>query len=126
MLYANAPAGECLERATLALKRMGIEQKLHSFPNQLSGGQQQRVVIARAIVNQPLLLLADEPTGALDSHTSQDVINIFTELNASGITVVMVTYSSDVARQPHRIIYFRDGQVIHAALSPSDIGRLSA
>lgn len=126
MIYANVPTEECLERATSALKRMGIEQKLYSFPNQLSGGQQQRVAIARAIVNQPLLLLADEPTGALDSHTSQDVINIFSELNASGITVVMVTHSSDVARQSHRIIYFRDGKVIHAALPPSDIGRLSA
>jgi putative ABC transport system ATP-binding protein len=92
MVYGNVPTQERLELAALALKRMGLEHKLHSFPNQLSGGQQQRVAIARAIVNNPLLLLADEPTGALDSRTSQEVINIFSELNASGITVLMVTH----------------------------------
>jgi putative ABC transport system ATP-binding protein len=87
----------------------------------MSGGQQQRVAIARAIVNNPVMLLADEPTGALDSHTTSEVMELFGELNASGITVVMVTHEADVARNTQRIILFRDGQILNDRLSPSDI-----
>lgn len=121
MVYAGVSAGERRDRAVAALTRVGLANRLNNKPNQLSGGQQQRVAIARAIVNQPVLLLADEPTGALDSKTTQEVMDIFTELNASGITVVMVTHEPDVARQTHRIVWFRDGQVLHPYLKPEDI-----
>ena len=99
MVYASVDSAERRDRATEALKRVGLEKRINNKPNQLSGGQQQRVAIARAIVNRPVLLLADEPTGALDSRTTQEVLDIFTELNTTGITVVMVTHEPDVARQ---------------------------
>ncbi|CAD5983537.1 putative ABC transporter ATP-binding protein YknY [Planktothrix tepida] len=121
MMYAGIPATERRERAKEALIRVGLENRLNNKPNQLSGGQQQRVAIARAIVNRPVLLLADEPTGALDSQTTQEVMDIFTELNASGMTVVMVTHEPDVARQTHRIVWFKDGEVIHSHLKPNDL-----
>jgi putative ABC transport system ATP-binding protein len=125
MVYADVKAAERQERAVQALKRVGLEGRLKNKPNQLSGGQQQRVAIARAIVNRPVLLLADEPTGALDSRTTQEVLEIFSELNASGITVVMVTHEPDVARQTQRIVWFRDGQVVHYRLHPDDIGQIA-
>ncbi len=125
MAYAGVKASERHDRATEALTRVGLEKRLNNKPTQLSGGQQQRVAIARAIVNRPVLLLADEPTGALDSHTTQEVLDIFGELNSSGITVVMVTHEPDVARQTQRIIWFRDGQVIHSHLLPEDIGHVA-
>lgn len=121
MVYAGVPGAERRDRATEALKRVGLENRLHNRPNQLSGGQQQRVAIARAIVNRPVLLLADEPTGALDSRTTKEVMDIFTELNASGITVVMVTHEPEVARLTKRIVWFRDGQVIHSHLTPEEM-----
>jgi putative ABC transport system ATP-binding protein len=124
MIYGGVAPRERRERAILALERVGLAHRLHNKPNQLSGGQQQRVAIARAIVNQPVLLLADEPTGALDSHTTQEVMDIFEELNHSGITVVMVTHESEVARRSRRIVWFRDGEVIHSALTPEDMGEL--
>jgi putative ABC transport system ATP-binding protein len=123
MVYGGVPYGDRRDRATTALTRVGLANRLQNKPAQLSGGQQQRVAIARAIVNHPVLLLADEPTGALDSHTTQDVMDIFTELNASGITVVMVTHEADVARLTRRIIWFRDGEVLHDHLTPDDLGR---
>lgn len=123
MVYAGVNTTERRDRAMEALKRVGLENRMHNRPNQLSGGQQQRVAIARAIVNRPVLLLADEPTGALDSRTTQEVLNIFGELNAAGITIVMVTHEPDVARQTERIVWFRDGQVIHSHLTPADIGQ---
>ncbi|WP_276752703.1 ABC transporter ATP-binding protein [Chlorogloeopsis fritschii] len=126
MVYAGVKASERNDRATEALKRVGLEKRLHNKPTQLSGGQQQRVAIARAIVNNPVLLLADEPTGALDSRTTQEVLNIFGELNATGITVVMVTHEPDVARQTQRIIWFRDGEVIHSHLTPADLSQMAA
>lgn len=125
MVYAGVPAAERHQRAQAALRQVGLGERLQNRPNQLSGGQQQRVAIARAIVNQPLLLLADEPTGALDSRTTQDVLGIFAELNAKGITVVMVTHEPDVARATRRIIWFRDGQVLNDHLNPEDIGHLT-
>jgi putative ABC transport system ATP-binding protein len=121
MIYGGVPAGERKERAIAALTKVGLDNRLHNKPNQLSGGQQQRVAIARAIVNQPILLLADEPTGALDSKTTREVIEIFQELNDSGMTVVIVTHEADVARHSRRIIWFRDGEVIHPNLSPEEL-----
>jgi putative ABC transport system ATP-binding protein len=121
MVYANVPTNERKDRAAEALTRVGLANRLNNKPNQLSGGQQQRVAIARAIVNHPVLLLADEPTGALDSHTTQEVMSIFSELNASGITVVMVTHEPEVARLTRRVVWFRDGQVIHPHLSPDEL-----
>jgi putative ABC transport system ATP-binding protein len=121
MVYAGVSANERKERAAEALTRVGLANRLNNKPTQLSGGQQQRVAIARAIVNQPVLLLADEPTGALDSHTTREVLTIFGELNASGITVVMVTHEADVARATRRVIWFRDGQVINDRLAPEDL-----
>lgn len=125
MVYAGISHTERRDRATVALQRVGLEKRLNNRPNQLSGGQQQRVAIARAIVNQPVLLLADEPTGALDSKTTQEVLEIFGGLNSSGITIVMVTHEPDVARKTQRIVWFKDGQVIHSHLTPADIGQVA-
>ncbi len=121
MVYAGIDYGERRDRAKYALEQVGLGQRLNNKPNQLSGGQQQRVAIARSIVNNPLLLLADEPTGALDSHTTQEVLNIFSELHSTGITVVMVTHEPEVARQSERIIWFKDGQVIYPRLTPEEM-----
>jgi putative ABC transport system ATP-binding protein len=125
MVYASINPTERRDRAAAALKKVGLENRLNNKPNQLSGGQQQRVAIARAIVNRPVVLLADEPTGALDSRTTQEVLDIFGELNASGITVVMVTHEPEVARQTQRIVWFRDGEVIHTNLTPTDLTQLA-
>ncbi|MDB9431776.1 ABC transporter ATP-binding protein [Microcystis aeruginosa] len=121
MIYGGVSPQERKERAIAALTRVKLDNRLHNKPNQLSGGQQQRVAIARAIVNQPILLLADEPTGALDSKTTQEVMAIFSELNNSGITIVMVTHEADVARNSGRIIWFKDGEVIYPNLAPTDL-----
>ncbi len=112
MVYAGVPAVERRERAEAALIRVGLAERLHNKPNQLSGGQQQRVAIARAIINHPALLLADEPTGALDSRTTEEVLAIFDELHRSGMTVVMVTHEDDVAARAERVVHFRDGRVL--------------
>ncbi len=125
MVYGGMAAAERRDRAMAALERVNLGDRMINKPAQLSGGQQQRVAIARAIVNQPLLVLADEPTGALDSHTTQDVLRLFQDLNDTGITVVMVTHEPDVARITQRIIWFRDGAVIHDHLAPEDIGHLT-
>lgn len=125
MVYAGIPASERRDRAMQALKRVGLENRMKNRPNQLSGGQQQRVAIARAIVNRPVLLLADEPTGALDSHTTAEVMDIFTELNQAGITVVMVTHEPDVARLTRRIVWFRDGEVVHSHLTPEEMTQVA-
>ncbi|MGF1480972.1 MAG: ABC transporter ATP-binding protein [Cyanophyceae cyanobacterium] len=121
MIYAGIPSQERRDRASDALSKVGLANRLFNKPNQLSGGQQQRVAIARAIVNNPVLLLADEPTGALDSHTTREILDIFHELHDSGITVVMVTHESEVARLTQRIIWFRDGQVIYPHLTPEQM-----
>jgi putative ABC transport system ATP-binding protein len=124
MVYADVPLAERKERATLALQQVGLGHRLHNRPNQLSGGQQQRVAIARAIVNRPLLLLADEPTGALDTQTTNEILDIFGELNAAGMTVVMVTHEPDVARRTRRVVWFRDGKILHSHLDPNDLGHI--
>jgi putative ABC transport system ATP-binding protein len=121
MVYANVPLQERRERATVALEQVGLANRLNNKPNQLSGGQQQRVAIARAMVNRPVLLLADEPTGALDSQTTSEILDIFTQLNAKGMTVVTVTHEPEVARSTQRVVWFRDGQVIHSHLHPEDL-----
>ncbi|WP_348227243.1 ABC transporter ATP-binding protein [Trichocoleus desertorum] len=126
MVYANVPNDERRDRAAEALKRVGLGNRMNNRPNQLSGGQQQRVAIARAIVNRPVLLLADEPTGALDTRTTKEVMDIFTELNASDITIVIVTHEPDVARLTKRIVWFRDGQVLHSHLHPEELGQVAA
>jgi putative ABC transport system ATP-binding protein len=126
MVYANIPNAERRKRATEALEKVGLGNRLNNKPNQLSGGQQQRVAIARAIVNQPVLLLADEPTGALDSRTTKEVLGIFGELRDSGITIVMVTHEPDVARCTQRIVWFRDGQVMNPHMAPEELEQHAA
>lgn len=121
MVYGGVPAAERRERSAAALQRVGLGNRLTNKPSQLSGGQQQRVAIARAIVNQPLLLLADEPTGALDTTTTEEVMTIFAELNQGGITVVMVTHEPAVARLTKRVVWFRDGEVVNAHMQPTDV-----
>jgi len=111
MVYAGIPAAERRQRAQAALERVGLGERLENRPNQLSGGQQQRVAIARAIINQPALLLADEPTGALDSRTTDDVLDLFDDLHRQGITLVMVTHEDDVAARAQTVAHFRDGRV---------------
>jgi putative ABC transport system ATP-binding protein len=111
MIYAGVPHAERVERAQEALVRVGLGDRMNNKPTQLSGGQQQRVAIARAIVNRPVLLLADEPTGALDTHTTDEVMGILAQLNEAGITIVMVTHEPEVAERTERIIWFRDGKV---------------
>lgn len=114
MIYAGTPKLEQQEKAIEALSKVGLANRLYNKPNQLSGGQQQRVAIARAIVNNPLILLADEPTGALDSKTTQEVMDIFTDLNNNNITVIIVTHESAVAEQTKRVIHFQDGKIINS------------
>jgi putative ABC transport system ATP-binding protein len=121
MIYGGLPPNERKERAVVALEKVGLSNRMVNRPNQLSGGQQQRVAIARAIVGEPRVLLADEPTGALDSRTTQEVMDIFTQLNETGITIVMVTHEPDVAKQTRRIVWFKDGRVVHSHLTPSEI-----
>jgi putative ABC transport system ATP-binding protein len=125
LIYAGIPSQERQDRAAAALEKVGLTNRRNNRPNQLSGGQQQRVAIARAIVGEPVLLLADEPTGALDSRTTQEVMDIFTELNESGITIVMVTHEPEVARQTQRIVWFRDGQVIYSHLTPDEVNQVA-
>jgi len=112
LLYARVPAAERRRRAHAMLARVGLAERAGHRPAQLSGGQQQRVAIARALVNEPPLILADEPTGALDSHTSLELMALFQALNDSGITLVLVTHEPDIAAFAGRIIRFRDGRIV--------------
>jgi putative ABC transport system ATP-binding protein len=111
MIYAGVPAEKRRQRAKLALEKVGLAHRLDNRPNQLSGGQQQRVAVARSIINGPSLLLADEPTGALDSTTTEEVLAIFDDLNAQGMTILLVTHEREVGERAQRIIHFRDGRI---------------
>ncbi len=112
MLYAGLGRRERRARAAKALERVGLSDRMGHRPLELSGGQQQRVAIARALVNDPDVLLADEPTGALDSKTSLDIMALFQELNAQGVTVIVVTHEPDVAAFMRRVVRFRDGRIV--------------
>ena len=118
MIYAGIPAEERRQRAIDALERVGLAQRLNNKPNQLSGGQQQRVAVARAIINQPGLLLADEPTGALDSRTTEEVLELFGELHRQGMTILIVTHEHDVADRASRLVQFHDGCLLSDSAHP--------
>jgi putative ABC transport system ATP-binding protein len=112
LIYAGLGLGERRARAAAKLTALGLGERLPNTPAKLSGGQQQRVAIARALVTEPLVLLADEPTGALDSRTSVEIMDIFTQLNREGITVILVTHEADIAAYAHRQILFSDGRIV--------------
>jgi putative ABC transport system ATP-binding protein len=111
LVYAGFDAGERRARATETLEQLGLADRMEHRPNQLSGGQRQRVAIARALVNRPSIILADEPTGNLDSHTSAEIMDVFRDLHRAGQTIIIVTHESEVARHTHRQIHLRDGRI---------------
>ena len=111
LIYNGTPAEERLEKAKLALARVELTERMHHKPNELSGGQRQRVAIARALVNSPSIVLADEPTGNLDSRTGEEIMALFANLHSQGNTIILVTHENDVAQRAHRIIYIRDGKI---------------
>ncbi|MGD0363976.1 MAG: ABC transporter ATP-binding protein [Bryobacteraceae bacterium] len=111
LIYSGTPSGERTERAKAALRQVDLEARMMHKPNELSGGQRQRVAVARALVNDPSILLADEPTGNLDSVTGNDIMGLFARLHEQGNTIVLVTHENDIALHAHRVIHIRDGKV---------------
>ena len=109
MIYAGINSRERRKKAISALRRVGLEERMHHKPNEMSGGQKQRVAIARALVNSPAIILADEPTGNLDSISSEEIMSVFQELNKEGVTIVLVTHEPDIAEHTKRVLKFRDG-----------------
>jgi len=127
LMYADVPAAERHKRAREALERVGLAERVHHHPNQMSGGQQQRVAIARALVTQPKVILADEPTGNLDSETSVEVMTLFQDLWSAGITILLVTHEPDIAGFAGRVISMKDGRVrLDRAQQPDDARRALA
>ena len=126
LLYANPKPRDPEAMARRRLEQVGLGQRMDHHPRQLSGGQQQRVAIARALVNDPKLILADEPTGALDSRTTEEILALFCELNAQGITIVVVTHEPDVAAFARRRVLFRDGRIVEDVEQPGFAGRVAA
>ena len=128
LLYCGVPPAERHRRAVARLEAMGLADRMHHHPAQLSGGQQQRVAIARALVNDPVLILADEPTGALDTRTSCEIMALLQQLNRGGMTVVLVTHEREIAGFANRIISFRDGRVVedHRVDQPSNAAAMVA
>ena len=112
LIYGRVPTKDRRARAIEALGQVGLSERLHHRPTQLSGGQQQRVAIARALVTRPRLLLADEPTGALDSDTTRQILELLDALHASGLTILLVTHEADVAARAHRVVWVRDGRIV--------------
>ncbi|WP_036303879.1 ABC transporter ATP-binding protein [Methylotenera sp. L2L1] len=125
LVYAGIDKPQRHARAKLMLEKVGLAKYLHSRPNQISGGQQQRVAIARALVNKPSLILADEPTGNLDSVTSEEIMTLFSELNQEGITIVLVTHENDIAEHASRQVRFLDGKIVQDTRT-KQIGMTSA
>lgn len=121
MIYAGIHAKDRRRRAEEALSRVGLAERMHHKPNEMSGGQKQRVAIARALVNNPAILLADEPTGNLDSASSEDIMALFQELNREGVTVVLVTHEPDIGGHTKRIVTFRDGRLIKDIAVPNPV-----
>jgi putative ABC transport system ATP-binding protein len=119
MVYAGYSKSERIERASEVLKQVGLDDRMDHKPNQLSGGQRQRVAVARALVNKPSIILADEPTGNLDSKTSVEIMNLFNEIHANGNTVILVTHEEDIAAYAHRIIRLRDGIIESDTQNPN-------
>ena len=113
LIYAGVPAAQRHQRAQTALERVGLGKKLHNKPSQLSGGQQQRASIARALAGDPAVILADEPTGALDSHTGREVLGMLQDLHRQGNTVVLITHDNSIAVQAERIIRLEDGHIVY-------------
>jgi len=111
LIYNGTPTEERLERAKKALERVDLVPRMNHKPNELSGGQRQRVAIARALVNNPSIVLADEPTGNLDSKTGEEIMNLFENLHGQGNTIILVTHEMDIAQHAHRVIYIRDGKI---------------
>jgi putative ABC transport system ATP-binding protein len=111
LIYNGTPSEERIEKAKKALERVDLTARMSHKPNELSGGQRQRVAIARALVNSPSIVLADEPTGNLDSKTGEEIMALFANLHAQGNTIIVVTHENDIARHAHRVIYIRDGKI---------------
>ncbi|HEY8404367.1 MAG TPA: ABC transporter ATP-binding protein [Flavobacteriales bacterium] len=111
LVYAGVPKEERLERARQALIQVGLAERMNHKPNELSGGQRQRVAVARALVNKPSIILADEPTGNLDTKTSYEIMNLFDEIHQAGNTIIIVTHEEDIAQMAHRIVRMRDGKI---------------
>ena len=123
MIYAGKPKNERIDSAKEMLDKVGLAGRIMHNPNELSGGERQRVAVARAMVNSPSIILADEPTGNLDSKTSVDIMNLFTDIHEAGNTIILVTHEPDIAQRAHRIVRLRDGEVESDKINPTPLKR---